>query len=301
MPGYDPATCYNVLKERNFPPCPNTSGDPTYGGCCPGEYNPSYHQFCFSSGNLYTPYLFIEAYNATKCSPDEYDATKCDERVFATIDDLMKFLNANPDYKPRNCYCCCSCVVYSTPMATPTGMDASSKLMVGNSILKGNLVSGKGLSWTPAKVTFSQGIQASDPETEEASTMIFIYCGENVSLVLTEDQLTMMASGKLKQASTLVPGDLLMTADGSTAKITKIKSAQWFGGIHHISINPSYEGNINDHLLNANGFVIGDFSIQMSKDLLLGTDFEKAPQISSAEYKAKNKAMNIGPDEYALS
>ncbi len=303
MQGYDPTKCYDALKTAGLPPCPNDSGSPQFGGCCPGEMNPVIHSFCWESGNLYTPYQYVEAYNATKCSPNEYDPVKCDERVFNTIEDLINFLNTNPDYKGRNCYCCCSCMLSSLPMAAPTGMNSSEKMVVGDEVMKGNMISGNGnisMSWTPATVMFSQGTPPVDSETEDAPTMIFIYCGNKVSLVVTEDQLILMSTGKLKQASTMIPGDLLMAADGSSAKVERIKAAEWFGAIHHISINTSYSGDINDHLLNANGFVIGDFSIQMNQSDL-GDYLEKGYGISSTEYHSKNKAMSVGPNEYALN
>lgn len=176
------------------------------------------------------------------------------------------------------------------------------KVALGDQVMKGNIVRNKGsvsVNWTPAQVVFSQGTPTLDPKEHEPATMIFISCDNGTELHFTEDQLIMLNKGLMKLASTIAPGDELMGADGNAITVRSVRKGEWFGPVHHISISDSYTGEINDHLLNANGVVIGDFVLQLNyaalEDLI-----EKAQAIGSPAYYAKYKKLYMGQNRYSL-
>lgn len=299
--GYDPTTCYNTLTAQGKPPCPNDLGTASAYHCLDAQESGAIHTFCADSGNYYAPFQFSEAYNTTKCAPTEYNAVKCEEKVFATITDLTKFLRANADFDSRDCYCCCSCLAYGTPIAIPTGMIAIEKIAEGDEVMgaKMTITGGKiSFSWSPATVSFSQGTPPSAPESGISSTMVYIYCSDDIGLIATEDQLMLLSNGKMKQAGALVPGDELVMMDGNSIPVLRVKIGNWNGGIHHISLNKAFTGDINDHLINANGFVIGDFALQMNPQAL-GDMFEAAPVIGHEDYDQNNGHLKLVQGVYA--
>lgn len=299
--GYDPATCYHTLTAQGKPPCPNDLGTASAYHCLDAQESGAIHTFCGNTGNYYAPFQFSEAYNATKCRADEYNAVKCEEKVFATVSLLAKFLRTNPDFDSRDCYCCCSCIAYGTPIAVPSGVNAIEKIAVGDEVMGAKMEVSRGkisFSWTPATVSFSQGTPPTDPKSGIASTMVYIYCDEDTGLIATQDQLMLMSTGKMKQAGALNPGDELVKMDGTFVPVHRVKIGNWYGGVHHISINKAYTGDIGGHLISANGFVIGDFALQMNPEVL-GDKFENAPMIGHDDYDTKHKALKVATGVFA--
>jgi hypothetical protein len=300
--GYDPTVCYNSIIAQGKGPCPNALGTASSYHCLDAQESGPIHAFCVQVGNYYLPFQFSEAYNTTKCTVTEYNPVKCEEKVFATITELTKFLRVNPDFDARDCYCCCACLAYGTPIAIPTGMQAIEKIRVGDEVMAGSidLTGGKiALSWRAATVKFSQGTPPSDPKSGIASTMVFIFCKGDAGIIATEDQLLLMGSGKLKQAGTVVPGDRIATVDGGSIPIRHVRIGNWYGGVHHLAAKKTYTGDVNGHLLNAGGLVIGDYTLQMDP-VALGDQFEAAAVIGSDDYDTQNASKKIAPGVYTI-
>ncbi|SEW52792.1 hypothetical protein [Chitinophaga arvensicola] len=298
--GYDPTTCYNSLKSQNLGPCPNDLGTASSYHCLDAQESGAIHAFCAKEGIYYEPFQYSEAYNVTKCRENEYNAVKCEEKVFATVSELAKYLRVHPDMDSRPCYCCCSCLAYGTPIAIPSGLKAIEKIIVGEEVMGGAVTSKGGklsFSWTPAAVTFSQGTPPSDPKSGIASTMVFIYCHDDLGIISTEDQLFMTPAGVLKQANTLKPGDELVTVSGDAVAIMSIKIGNWYGGVHHITAGAPFTGDLNGHLISAGSFVVADFSVQLDP-VALGKGFEAGPVIGSKEYEKANKSMMLRTGVY---
>src|SRR6186713_1914194 len=179
IPVYDPVFCYNSLKGQSLPPCPTYLGTSSSYHCTQAQQdNPAVYEFCHNH-NIYSPFKYSEAYNATVCAANEYNPVKCDEHVFSSIEDQVDFLLAHPGYKSRPCYCCCSCLAYGTLIAIPSGVKNIEKIEEKEMVLGGNLSikSGKiSMEWIPAPVSFSQGVPPSDPDSGITCTMYFIYC-----------------------------------------------------------------------------------------------------------------------------
>lgn len=284
---YNPTVCYDKLIAQNYGPCPNDLGTGSSYHCTQAQSdNPAVYDYCHVN-DIYTPFKYSEAYNATLCAKTEYNPSKCQEKVFQSIDDLADFLSKNPQFKSRPCYCCCSCLAYGTPIGIPTGMKAIQLINVGEEVMGAYMqVADDKISfnWKPSQVTFSQGTPPpADPQGGIFSTMVFIYCSSDVGLIASEDQLLLMPDGTVRQAGSISTKDSLVMVDGSSIPVLDVKIANWYGGVHHITINKEYHGDINGHLINANGFVVGDFTLQLNPKVL-GDRFVEAPMIGSEEY-----------------
>lgn len=298
--GYDPTTCFNSLQSQGLGPCPNDLGTASSYHCLDAQEGGATHAFCAQENKYYEPFPFSEAYNPSKCAPKEYNAVKCEEKVFATVTELAKYLRAHPEMEPRDCFCCCSCLAYGTPIAIPSGLKAIEKISVGEDVMGGSVTSKGGklsFSWAPAPVTFSQGTPPSDHQSGIASTMVFVYCNDDLGIISTEDQLFMTPAGILKQANTLKPGDELVTVSGEAVAIMSIKIGNWYGGVHHITAGPPFTGDLNGHLISAGSFVVADFSVQLDP-VALGKKFEAGPVIGSKEYDKANKSMMLKTGVY---
>lgn len=195
------------------------------------------------------------------------------------------------------CYCCCSCFASQTPVAAPAGFRAIEDFAIGDEVLAA-AKSGGGWSWTPQTVQFSSGSPASAGMGGNLMLSV-VYGGEQV-LIATANELFLLPDGKLKRADQLVPGtDSLVGEDGSSVAIDRILTGNYTGGVHHIATQVvsyrDFNGSIDNHLINANGVVVGDYLLQMFQD----TDKMKphiephAPVIGTREYAALNKDVIV--------
>ncbi|ATY30928.1 hypothetical protein [Sphingomonas psychrotolerans] len=198
------------------------------------------------------------------------------------------------------CYCCCTCFAANTPIAVPNGLMAIGDLLVNNEVLAAAGTPGS-WNWTAQTVTFSAGTPASAPGSL-GNMMIYLAYGDNQSLIVSRDQLMVLPDGKLKRADQLVPGtDMLVAADGSAPlNINMLASGYYMGAIHHIATStPSYDewdGSIDDHLINANGVVAGDYLLQMYQDMAKmapNLADPEAPDLGHADYKAANSGVSV--------
>jgi len=155
-----------------------------------------------------------------------------------------------------------SCFSYGTPIATPEGMKAIEKIEVGDEVLvgtarfQGNELQ---LSWSPKPVVFSSGTGL-----EGRQLMVYLQCGAGQEYIVTVEHLFLMPSGELKRADHLVPNeDQLVLAEGGTMSIRALAVRAYKGGVHHIAADMSFDDKIDGHLLNANGVVSADYTLQI--------------------------------------
>jgi hypothetical protein len=174
------------------------------------------------------------------------------------------YYTCNSPLQVQSCFCCCSCLAFGTPIATPGGVKAIELFNIGDSISVGSWDKSK-LGWADGSVKFSSG---TDPGSN--STMIFIELGEQRRIIATPDNLFLMSDGKLKRADRLVPTkDQILTADGGTLGVTAVLSGQWTKGLHHIATGMEFTGSLDGHLINANGIVSGDYCLQINQHELI--------------------------------
>lgn len=195
----------------------------------------------------------------------------------------------------QTCYCCCTCFAANTPIAIPTGTIAIGDVQINDSVLAAAGTEGA-WTWSPQLVTFSSGAPATTSTNPTAGNMmIYMGFGDDKALILSRDQLVMLPDGKLKRADQLVPGadQLVDAADNASLPIHQLASGYYKGAVHHIATaTPSYtdwDGSIDNHLINANGIIGGDYLLQMYQE----TDkmrphlaAPEAPDLGSPEYHA---------------
>jgi hypothetical protein len=193
------------------------------------------------------------------------------------------------------CSCCCSCFGHDTPIEAQPGVFVKVQdIRTGDSIL----AAGKGLVWQPAQVAFASGMQ-----TPQAAfpvlNVIYRYAQDDVRVLqVTDDTLFLMATGLLKSAEVLVPGDRLRRADGGEAEIIGPVTKTLAVGVHSIEMGPFDGVNLDGHLLNTYGVVAADLSVQRvhSRGGLRSADLidenvlrEDTPVAGTEEYLTRNR------------
>jgi hypothetical protein len=203
------------------------------------------------------------------------------------------YYTCTPPLQVQTCYCCCSCLAFGTPIATPDGVKAIELFNVGDSVSVGNWDKSK-LGWASGSVKFSSG---TDPGS--INTMIFIEFDGGRQIIATPDNLFLMSDGKLKRSDRLVPDrDRILTAEGSALGVTAVLSGQWTKGLHHIATGLEFTGSLDGHLINANGIVVGDYCLQINQHELikmgLMDDPANVPALGSSEFAKINSELETG-------
>jgi hypothetical protein len=201
--------------------------------------------------------------------------------------------NCTPPLLTVTCFCCCSCLAFGTPIATPDGAKAIELFNIGDSVSVGSWDKSK-LGWANGLVQFSSG---TDPGS--INTMIFIQFGDGRKIIATPDNLFLMSDGKLKRADRLVPGkDQILTADGSALGVSAVLSGQWTKGLHHIATGLEFTGSLDGHLINANGIVTGDYCLQINQHELikrgLMDDPADTPALGSSKFAEMHGHLQTG-------
>jgi hypothetical protein len=189
------------------------------------------------------------------------------------------------------CACSCSCLAHGTPVqVSANGFQAIESIAVGDQVMAADV----NLKWVPRTVVFSQGTTG---ESRQKYTVLITYKG--TSLAVTSDHVFLRADGKLIAADRLTAGDALMSPEGSPVKLTSVHIGDYTAGFHHIATakkapSPSLEGN----LLNTNGVVSGDYSLQLfyragKLNGELVPDHGALPIVGSPEYVAKNGQASL--------
>jgi hypothetical protein len=194
---------------------------------------------------------------------------------------LTKFCHCQAPYPPQNpcpygantpvvvfktpnstCFCCCSCFAYGTRLAVGADQFKAIETFTRKDTV---LAAGEDLDWKEYPVEFSSGVL---PSLEHGKTMLTVYYGEagqERSLVVTPDHVFLTEGKTLKRANLLVPGqDKLTTATGETVPVLATEIGGWYKGVHHIGTSADVATSVEGHLLNSEGIVSGDWSLQIS-------------------------------------
>ncbi len=181
------------------------------------------------------------------------------------------------------CYCKCSCLSSSTPVeVSKNNWKQIGEIEVGETVLGLN----KNGKWQDSKVIFSDGTIEPNAVLPYA---IYILTENDVTFIVTADHLFLMSDGTLKRADRLTLYDKLTSSNNKGVAIKTLTHGSYIGPIHNIAINnwDTLRPKIEEHLINTNGIVSGDYFAQ----LWLGSESQKAtPQIGSVEYMAKHAA-----------
>jgi hypothetical protein len=184
------------------------------------------------------------------------------------------------------CYCCCTCLAYGTPIAVAANdYKAVEQFLVGDMVL----VTGPDLSWKLAEVAFSAGTGF----LSRASLFIkvtFEVNGNEDFILVTQSQVFLMPDGTVKRADRLAPGvDQLVLAAGGTTPLISLEIGRYGKGIHHIATSLGPTTDLDGHLINAAGIVIGDYALQMGlrdsqSETARGEDLDELPTLGTPEY-----------------
>lgn len=134
----------------------------------------------------------------------------------------------------------------------------------------------------------------------EAGRIYSILNPDQKHLLVTGSQPFLMKDGTLKQAHKLVPGkDELVCADGSTTPLISLEIGLFKKSVHHIATSAEKAISLDEHLLLANGIVIGDYATQIGMTTLNSSIEDKYKDHPSLGTKAYNEA-NTHLDTTAL-
>lgn len=182
------------------------------------------------------------------------------------------------------CVCTCSCLAFGTMVQTGDGsFKAIETYSVGDQVL----VSDTSLTWSPKPVVFSQGTSG---VSRQKFTVLVVY--RDTAIAVTSDHLFLTHNRTLKRADRLAPGDILLSPHGDPVPISSVHIGDYLAGFHHIATSKQApDANLSGHLLNTNGLVSADYTVQLfaRTDNVSGFDRgtqQTLPVVGSPEYVA---------------
>jgi hypothetical protein len=195
---------------------------------------------------------------------------------------------------PGYCYCCCSCFAYDTPIKVADDAYALSQDVKTGTFL---LAAGTSLDWKRTQVTYGEGYEAPDPHPMYYVRYEYPEDKETFrEVIVTADHLFLMADDKLATVQDIRPGDKLRRADGKTAAVLFSARGTYVGGIQTIELGTYDGGSLDGHLINTNGIVTSDYSVQV---FYVGAPKAQRDKVAAAVTKRAD-GLEIGtPDFHA--
>ncbi|HEX8447993.1 MAG TPA: hypothetical protein VF652_00260 [Allosphingosinicella sp.] len=147
---------------------------------------------------------------------------------------------------------------YGTAISGPSGEVAIERLQRDDEVMAASLDGGAAPFWTSSAVTFSQG---SGPDGRAG--MVYIDFVDLARLICEQDQLFLIAEGRLVPAGRLHQGRSLLRPDGGERPIRSVSWGEYRGGIHGIATSGEYRGSPDGHLIAAGGVIAADVLLQL--------------------------------------
>ncbi|MFE2865913.1 hypothetical protein [Embleya sp. NPDC059259] len=198
-------------------------------------------------------------------------------------------------WQVASCVCCCACMAYGTPIATPEGDRAIESIARSEQVLAGSLSGDGVLSWRPTVVTFSDGSEGGTNHTTVHLTF-GADAGVGGELVCSADQPVLVRTGgrpRWVQASRIHVDDTVVTADGAAIPVRSVAVGAYTGGVHHIGTDEPSDESTDGHLLTASGIVVGDYYLQLRFDDIPDDakveDLEDRPHIWTPAYARRHE------------
>ncbi|MGN6662930.1 MAG: hypothetical protein ACTHK6_01795 [Solirubrobacterales bacterium] len=243
---FDPKKCEEQLSKNpeTQPSCPPD--------ICSEFMDQQWYQEACSERPQYSPVDAVGCYN-----------TATHQWVWAPAKEIKAVCiqkeKEDPNWELEQCFCCCLGPPGNlTAIGVPEGAQRPiTEIGKGDTVAAGRTSGGR-LEWEPATVGFSQGAHGGGP-----APVVRVAYGERGGLTVSPDQPLMLADGSLTTAAHLAAGQELMGADGEPVPVGEARFEEREGGVHHIATSPDWNGSIDGHLLQANGVVIGDFTLQL--------------------------------------
>lgn len=184
------------------------------------------------------------------------------------------------------CTCSCSCLAFGTPVqSTASDYKAVEEFVVGDAVFAADA----DLNWKERRVEFSQGTTGA---SVQKYTILIVYGDDQRFLAVTSDHVFMLADRTLKVASRLTTADQLIAPDGRPVSIVSVHIGDYTAGFHHIATaKKAPDANLDGNLLNTNGVVSGDYSLQLfyrsgEERGRFGAAHDSLPIVGSPEYVA---------------
>jgi hypothetical protein len=285
---FDPVTCEEKIKATGLqPPCPQEP-------CEEFMETGVYHEGCVGRA-MYSPVLAIGCYN-TQTSEWRFAAPK------ETLEMCEKLASEDQSWQISECYCCCKCSPNETLIGLPEGhWRPIFQIGNGDSLLAGRVGPLGAIEWKAAVVGFSQGTDGGETEA-----MVHIVYGGGRKMVASTDQPLMLADGSLTTASRVVPGrDRLMGVEGEQLDVTYAGLGEREDVAYYLATQESWSGSIDDHLIQADGVVAGDFTLQVhfaevpEEQRVPG--WSSLPRIGTPEYEQANPQLRRLRDSHAYA
>jgi hypothetical protein len=194
------------------------------------------------------------------------------------------------------CYCCCgaaAAAAVATPVEVERGLyrradtlDVGDRVLATDASLDG---------WTAHTVTGLGGIGPGAPDGFILLGHFRMEGGEVRMLIAPADHLFLNAEpggAALVPFARLRPGDRVRAADGGSASVVLTAYIRFSGGVRQVALGPWEPGDpLDGHLVNTNGLVTADLSVQLAwyagtlPDALVAGD-AALPAVGSAEFHA---------------
>lgn len=285
--GYDPAVCLQNLNAKKLLPACQNLITPFHCDDVTG-LDPGYHQTCADAGLYYFPIICAVCLNGRT---NEY-------RYFPSLTffrDCGALYKQDQAWEPSGCYCCCSCLANDTLVAVPGGVAPIYTIARGASVMAGSVATsdaGVRLSWSEAKVRFSQGTGSGGHQP----MMVYVTFGpdSNQELICNTDQPFLLADGKYTTGGKLRPGQKLVGGDGQPLEVQLVSIGSYEGGVHHLATDSPWTGSPDGHLLLAGGVVAGDWAMQMQFAALPASmkedSYDALPVMGTQDYDSAHAA-----------
>lgn len=163
------------------------------------------------------------------------------------------------------CYCCCSCMAWGTPIET-----SKDTYRLVETLEKGDIVLATGGNiegFNEYQITGVGGIAPGEPLAFCYTVRFKLADGTQRLMTSTADHLYLIPGGKIKPIQDLRPGNKVMQADGNEATVELLAVGEFSGGVRSFalgefdpSMNPDdpYKG----HLVNTWGLLTADLAVQ---------------------------------------
>lgn len=154
----------------------------------------------------------------------------------------------------------------ATPIAAPDGWRRIDSFIAGDQVMAGSrsATGGTQLTWSPVKVSFSQGTGESD------QTMMYLRLGDGggQSFTCSLGQPLLLFDGKLARAESLRPNQQLVDRGGNPVLVQKVSLGEFKGGVNIIATDAPWTGSPEGHFVLAAGVVTGDYTLELHFDQL---------------------------------
>jgi hypothetical protein len=185
------------------------------------------------------------------------------------------------------CTCSCSCLAFGTAIQdSPSTFKSIEEFAVGDKVMAAGLDL---KTWSAETVVFSQGTTGA---SRQKYTVLITYA--DTWLATTSDHIFLMFDKSLRTADRLAVGDDLVGPDGKAVPILSVHIGDYTAGFHHIATaKQPPPKDLQGRLLNTNGVVTGDYSLQLyyrtgQLNAKLSAGFSALPIVGSPEYVAKH-------------